>query len=306
MVTDVRVSFLGHEMKNPVVPASGTFGFGWEFAEYYDINVLGSMSLKGTTAEACYGNPLPRIAECTAGLINAIGLQNPGVRAVIDEEIPRLDRVYEDKVIANVGGHSVEEYVSTVAAFNDCDKVFAVELNISCPNVKGGGMAFGTDAETAKNLVYEVKKHAKKPLIVKLSPNVTSIADMARAVCDGGADAVSLINTLVGMRIDLRTRRPIISVRTGGFSGPAVFPVAVRMVSDVARAVDVPVMGIGGVSSARDVIEMMMAGASAVQVGAANLVDPFACKRIVETLPEVMSELGIKSLREIVGVANAV
>ena len=305
-MTDVRVSFLGHEMKNPVVPASGTFGFGWEFAEYYDINVLGSMSLKGTTAEARYGNPLPRIAECTAGLINAIGLQNPGVRAVIDEEIPRLDRVYEDKVIANVGGHSVEEYVSTVAAFNDCDKVFAVELNISCPNVKGGGMAFGTDAETAKNLVYEVKKHAKKPLIVKLSPNVTSIADMARAVCDGGADAVSLINTLVGMRIDLRTRRPIISVRTGGFSGPAVFPVAVRMVSDVARAVDVPVMGIGGVSSARDVIEMMMAGASAVQVGAANLVDPFACKRIVETLPEVMSELGIKSLREIVGVANAV
>lgn len=306
MVTDVRVSFLGHEMKNPVVPASGTFGFGWEFAEYYDINALGSMSLKGATAEARYGNPLPRIAECTAGLINAIGLQNPGVRAVIDEEIPRLDRVYEDKVIANVGGHSVEEYVSTVAAFNDCDKVFAVELNISCPNVKGGGMAFGTDAETAKNLVYEVKKHAKKPLIVKLSPNVTSIADMARAVCDGGADAVSLINTLVGMRIDLRTRRPIISVRTGGFSGPAVFPVAVRMVSDVARAVDVPVMGIGGVSSARDVIEMMMAGASAVQVGAANLVDPFACKHIVETLPEVMSELGIKSLREIVGVANAV
>ena len=306
MVTDVRVSFLGHEMKNPVVPASGTFGFGWEFAEYYDINVLGSMSLKGTTAEARYGNPLPRIAECTAGLINAIGLQNPGVRAVIDEEIPRLDRVYEDKVIANVGGHSMEEYVFTVAAFNDCDKVFAVELNISCPNVKGGGMAFGTDAETAKNLVYEVKKHAKKPLIVKLSPNVTSIADMARAVCDGGADAVSLINTLVGMRIDLRTRRPIISVRTGGFSGPAVFPVAVRMVSDVARAVDVPVMGIGGVSSARDVIEMMMAGASAVQVGAANLVDPFACKHIVETLPEVMSELGIKSLREIVGVANAV
>lgn len=305
-MTDVRVSFLGHEMKNPVVPASGTFGFGWEFAEYYDINALGSMSLKGTTAEARYGNPLPRIAECTAGLINAIGLQNPGVRAVIDEEIPRLDRVYEDKVIANVGGHSVEEYVSTVAAFNDCDKVFAVELNISCPNVKGGGMAFGTDAETAKNLVHEVKKHAKKPLIVKLSPNVTSIADMARAVCDGGADAVSLINTLVGMRIDLRTRRPIISVRTGGFSGPAVFPVAVRMVSDVARAVDVPVMGIGGVSSARDVIEMMMAGASAVQVGAANLVDPFACKHIVETLPEVMSELGIKSLREIVGVANAV
>lgn len=302
---NTTIDFLGHEMKNPVVPASGTFGFGWEFAEYYDLNILGSMSLKGTTAEARYGNPLPRIAECTAGLINAIGLQNPGVRAVIEEEIPRLSAVYEGKVIANVGGHSEEEYVQTAAAFNDCDKVFAVELNISCPNVKGGGMAFGTDANIAKKLVYSVKKHLKKPLIVKLSPNVTSIADMARAVCDGGADALSLINTLVGMRIDLRTRRPVISVRTGGFSGPAVFPVAVRMVNEVARAVDVPVMGIGGVCSARDVIEMMMAGATAVQVGAANLVDPYACKRIVEELPDVMEELGINSLKEIVGVVNA-
>ena len=219
---DTTVSFLGYEMKNPVVPASGTFGFGWEFAEYYDIDILGSMSLKGTTAEARYGNPLPRIAECTAGLINAIGLQNPGVAAVIGEEIPRLDKVYHGKVIANVGGHSVEEYVTTASAFNDCDKVFAVELNISCPNVKGGGMAFGTDAKIAKNLVYEVKKSVTKPLIVKLSPNVTSIADMAKAAVDGGADALSLINTLVGMRIDLKTRRPVISVRTGGFSGPAV------------------------------------------------------------------------------------
>ena len=305
MVKNTAIDFLGHEMKNPVVPASGTFGFGWEFAEYYDLNILGSMSLKGTTAEARYGNPLPRIAECTAGLINAIGLQNPGVRAVIEEELPRLSAVYEGKVIANVGGHSEEEYVQTAAAFNDCDKVFAVELNISCPNVKGGGMAFGTDANVAKKLVYSVKKHLKKPLIVKLSPNVTSIADMARAVCDGGADALSLINTLVGMRIDLRTRRPVISVRTGGFSGPAVFPVAVRMVNEVARAVDVPVMGIGGVCSARDVIEMMMAGATAVQVGAANLVDPYACKRIVEELPDVMEELGINSLKEIVGVVNA-
>ena len=305
MVKDLSVSFLGYTMKNPVVPASGTFGFGWEFAEIYDINILGSMSLKGTTAEARYGNPLPRIAECTAGLINAIGLQNPGVRAVIDEEIPRLDKVYRGKVIANVGGHSVDEYVSTAAAFDGCDKVFAVELNISCPNVKGGGMAFGTDAKIAKELVYAVKKQLKKPLIVKLSPNVTSVTDMAKAVCDGGADAVSLINTLVGMRIDLRTRKPVISVRTGGFSGPAVFPVALRMVNDVARAVDVPVMGIGGVSSARDVIEMMMAGAAAVQVGAANLVDPYACKKIVEELPEVMDELGIASLAEIIGAANA-
>ena len=305
MVKDLSVSFLGYTMKNPVVPASGTFGFGWEFAGIYDINILGSMSLKGTTAEARYGNPLPRIAECTAGLINAIGLQNPGVRAVIDEEIPRLDKVYRGKVIANVGGHSVDEYVSTAAAFDGCDKVFAVELNISCPNVKGGGMAFGTDAKIAKELVYAVKKQLKKPLIVKLSPNVTSVTDMAKAVCDGGADAVSLINTLVGMRIDLRTRKPVISVRTGGFSGPAVFPVALRMVNDVARAVDVPVMGIGGVSSARDVIEMMMAGATAVQVGAANLVDPYVCKKIVEELPEVMDELGIASLAEIIGAANA-
>ena len=305
MVKDLSVSFLGYTMKNPVVPASGTFGFGWEFAGIYDINILGSMSLKGTTAEARYGNPLPRIAECTAGLINAIGLQNPGVRAVIDEEIPRLDKVYRGKVIANVGGHSVDEYVSTAAAFDGCDKVFAVELNISCPNVKGGGMAFGTDEKIAKELVYAVKKQLKKPLIVKLSPNVTSVTDMAKAVCDGGADAVSLINTLVGMRIDLRTRKPVISVRTGGFSGPAMFPVALRMVNDVARAVDVPVMGIGGVSSARDVIEMMMAGAAAVQVGAANLVDPYACKKIVEELPEVMDELGIASLAEIIGAANA-
>ena len=281
MVKDLSVELLGYEMKNPVIPASGTFGFGREFAEYYDINILGSMSLKGTTAEARYGNPLPRIAECTAGLINAIGLQNPGVKAVIEEEIPQLDKVYRGKVIANVGGHSVEEYVRTASAFNTCDKVFAVELNISCPNVKGGGMAFGTDPEIAKNLVYEVKKRVgtdpeiaknlvyevkkrvTKPLIVKLSPNVTSITDMAKAVIDGGADAVSLINTLVGMRIDLRIRKPVISVRTGGFSGPAVFPVALRMVSDVARAVSVPVVGIGGVSSARDVIEMMMAGACA-------------------------------------------
>ena len=301
---NTKVKYLGYEMKNPVVPASGTFGFGYEFAEYYDINVLGSMSLKGTTLQARYGNPLPRIAECTAGLINAIGLQNPGVDKVVGEEIPKLAEVYDGKVIANVGGHSFDEYVETVARFNDCDKVFAVELNISCPNVKGGGMAFGTDPKTAQSLVYEVKKRAKKPIIVKLSPNVTSIADMAKAVRDGGADGISLINTLVGMRIDLRMRKPIISVRTGGFSGPAVFPVAVRMVNEVARAVELPIMGIGGVSSARDVIEMMMAGATCVQVGAANLVNPFACKEIVEDLPNVMAEFGITNLEEIIGAAK--
>lgn len=301
---NTKVKYLGYEMKNPVVPASGTFGFGYEFAEYYDINVLGSMSLKGTTLQARYGNPLPRIAECTAGLINAIGLQNPGVDKVVGEEIPKLSKVYDGKVIANVGGHSFDEYVETVARFNDCDKVFAVELNISCPNVKGGGMAFGTDPKTAQSLVYEVKKRAKKPIVVKLSPNVTSIADMAKAVRDGGADGISLINTLVGMRIDLRMRKPIISVRTGGFSGPAVFPVAVRMVNEVARAVELPIMGIGGVSSARDVIEMMMAGATCVQVGAANLVNPFACKEIVEDLPNVMAEFGITNLEEIIGAAK--
>lgn len=304
MIMNTKVKYLGYEMKNPVVPASGTFGFGYEFAEYYDINVLGSMSLKGTTLQARYGNPLPRIAECTAGLINAIGLQNPGVDKVVGEEIPKLSKVYDGKVIANVGGHSFDEYVETVARFNDCDKVFAVELNISCPNVKGGGMAFGTDPKTAQSLVYDVKKRAKKPIIVKLSPNVTSIADMAKAVRDGGADGISLINTLVGMRIDLRMRKPIISVRTGGFSGPAVFPVAVRMVNEVARAVELPIMGIGGVSSARDVIEMMMAGATCVQVGAANLVNPFACKEIVEDLPNVMAEFGITNLEEIIGAAK--
>ena len=304
VIMNTKVKYLGYEMKNPVVPASGTFGFGYEFAEYYDINVLGSMSLKGTTLQARYGNPLPRIAECTAGLINAIGLQNPGVDKVVGEEIPKLSEVYDGKVIANVGGHSFDEYVETVARFNDCDKVFAVEINISCPNVKGGGMAFGTDPKTAQSLVYEVKKRAKKPIVVKLSPNVTSIADMAKAVRDGGADGISLINTLVGMRIDLRTRKPIISVRTGGFSGPAVFPVAVRMVNEVARAVELPIMGIGGVSSARDVIEMMMAGATCVQVGAANLVNPFACKEIVEDLPNVMAEFGITNLEEIIGAAK--
>lgn len=304
VIMNTKVKYLGYEMKNPVVPASGTFGFGYEFAEYYDINVLGSMSLKGTTLQARYGNPLPRIAECTAGLINAIGLQNPGVDKVVGEEIPKMAEVYDGKVIANVGGHSFDEYVETVARFNDCDKVFAVELNISCPNVKGGGMAFGTDPKTAQSLVYEVKKRAKKPIVVKLSPNVTSIEDMAKAVRDGGADGISLINTLVGMRIDLRTRKPIISVRTGGFSGPAVFPVAVRMVNEVARAVELPIMGIGGVSSARDVIEMMMAGATCVQVGAANLVNPFACKEIVEDLPNVMAEFGITNLEEIIGAAK--
>lgn len=300
---DCSVTLFGKRLASPVIPASGTFGFGSEFAEYYDLNILGGIALKGTTRDARYGNPLPRIAECPAGLINAIGLQNPGVDAVIAEEIPRLAAVYDGAIIANVGGHSEEEYVVTAEKLSDCKEVFAVELNISCPNVKGGGMAFGTDAQIAKSLVYAVKKRVKKPLIVKLSPNVTSISDMARAVVDGGADGVSLINTLVGMRIDLRTRRPVIAVRTGGVSGPAVFPVALRMVNDVARAVNVPVIGMGGVTTAEDALEMMMAGACAVQVGAANLVDPYACRDIVAALPEVMANYRVQNLTDIIGAA---
>ena len=300
---DCSVTLFGKRLASPVIPASGTFGFGSEFAEYYDLNILGGIALKGTTRDARYGNPLPRIAECPAGLINAIGLQNPGVDAVIAEEIPRLAAVYDGAIIANVGGHSEEEYVVTAEKLSDRKEVFAVELNISCPNVKGGGMAFGTDAQIAKSLVYAVKKRVKKPLIVKLSPNVTSISDMARAVVDGGADGVSLINTLVGMRIDLRTRRPVIAVRTGGVSGPAVFPVALRMVNDVARAVNVPVIGMGGVTTAEDALEMMMAGACAVQVGAANLVNPYACKEIVEALPAAMERYGIKNISDIIGAA---
>ena len=296
-----KINFLGHEFKNPIIPASGTFGFGYEFSDLYDINILGSISLKGTTLEPRYGNPLPRIAECPSGLINAIGLQNPGVDAVVNHEIPELAKVYNDLVIANVGGHSVYEYVETVKKFNDCDKVFAVELNISCPNVSGGGMAFGTNEEVAYNLVKEIKKECSKPIIVKLSPNVTDIVAMAKAVEKAGADAISLINTLVGMRINLKTGEPIISIKKGGYSGPGIFPVAVRMVYEVAHAVNIPLIGIGGVSNAYEVLEMMYAGASLVQVGAANLVDPYVCKKIIEDLPNVMKEYNIENLSDIIG-----
>lgn len=299
-----KINFLGHTFKNPIIPASGTYGFGYEFTELYDINILGSIALKGTTLEPRYGNPLPRIAECPAGLVNAIGLQNPGVDNVVNVEIPKLAEVYDDLVIANVGGHSVYEYVETVKKFNDCDKVFGVELNISCPNVKGGGMAFGTDPKTAYELVKEVKAICKKPLIVKLSPNVTDIVAMAKAVEEAGADAISLINTLVGMRINLKTGEPIISIKKGGYSGPGIYPVALRMVYEVSHAVNIPVIGMGGVSNAYEVLEMMYAGASLVQVGAANLVDPYACKKIIEDLPRVMEEYNIKSLEEIIGRAK--
>lgn len=298
---DLKIKFLDHVYKNPIIPASGCFGFGYEFAEYYDINILGSMSLKGTTLEPRYGNPLPRIAECPAGLINSIGLQNPGVEKVATEEIEKLSKVYSDKVIANVGGHSVSDYVNTVKRFNDIDKVCAIELNISCPNVKGGGMAFGVDPSVAANLVREVKKVSKKPIIVKLSPNVTDITLMAIAVEAAGADAISLINTLVGMRIDLKTGKPIIAVKKGGYSGPGIFPVALRMVYEVSHAVKIPVIGMGGVTNAYEVLEMMYAGASLVMVGAQNLVDPYACKKIIDDLPKVMKEYNIEKLSDIIG-----
>ncbi len=301
---NLKINFLGKEFKNPIVPASGCFGFGYEFADLYDINILGSISCKGTTLNPRYGNPLPRIAECPSGLINSIGLQNPGVDKVISEEFVKLSKVYNDKVIANVGGHSILEYTETVKKFNNCDQVFAIELNISCPNVSGGGMAFGVDPDTAYNLVLEVRKVCKKPLIVKLSPNVTSIVDMAKAVEAAGADAISLINTMVGMRINLKTGCPIISVKKGGYSGPGIFPVAVRMVYEVSHAVTIPVIGMGGVTNAYDVLEMMYAGASLVMVGAQNLVDPYACKKIIEELPLVMEEYGIESLEEIIGKAK--
>lgn len=297
----LKVTFLGKTFKNPIIPASGTFGFGYEFSDLYDINILGSISIKGTTLEARYGNKLPRIAECPSGLINAIGLQNPGVDKVVNEELVKLDEVYSDQIIANVGGHSVFEYTETVKKFNESDKVFAIELNISCPNVTGGGMAFGVDPETAHNLVKEVKKVSKKPVIVKLSPNVTDVVQMAKAVEAAGADAISLINTLVGMRINLKTGKPIIANVKGGYSGPGIFPVALRMVYEVSHAVNIPIIGMGGISDAYDVLEMMYAGASLVMVGAQNLIDPYACKKIIEDLPKVMEEYNIESLEELIG-----
>ena len=300
---NTKINFLGKDFKNPIIPASGTFGFGYEFADLYDINILGSISVKGTTLEPRYGNPLPRIAECPAGLINAIGLQNPGVDKVISEELPKLDKVYKDQIIANVGGHSQYEYVETVRKISKDDKVFAVELNISCPNVEGGGMAFGVDPDTAYNLVKAVKKASSKPVIVKLSPNVTDIVSMAKAVEAAGADAVSLINTLVGMRFNLKTAKPIISIKKGGYSGPGILPVALRMVYEVSQNVNIPVIGMGGIRNAYDVIEMMYAGASLVMVGSENLINPYACKDIIDDLPKVMKELGINDLSNIIGKA---
>lgn len=295
-----EIKFLGKTFKNPVIPASGTFGFGYEFASYYDINILGSISLKGTTLEPRYGNPLPRIAECDNGLLNSIGLQNPGVDKVISEELVKLKKVYSDQVIANVGGHSLEDYVETVRKLSNEEQIFAIELNISCPNVSSGGMSVGVNPTLTKELVRRVKEVSTKPIIVKLSPNVTNIVEIALAAEEGGCDAISLINTLVGMRIDLKTGKPILGVKKGGYSGKGVFPVALRMVYEVSKAVKVPVIGMGGVSSAYDVIEMMYAGASLVMVGSENLINPYACKEIIEDLDRVMEELHITNLEDII------
>ena len=300
----LSVDLCGITLDNPVIPASGTFGYGYEYAELYDINCLGTFSFKGTTKEPRFGNPTPRIAECTAGMINAVGLQNPGVEKVISHELPLLKECFQKPVMANISGFSVEEYAYTCEKLDAEPQVGWLEVNVSCPNVHGGGMSFGTDPKAAAEVTKAVKKVTTKPVIVKLSPNVTDIVSIAQACEDAGADGISLINTMLGMRIDLRTKKPIIANKMGGFSGSAIFPVAVRMVYQVANAVQIPVVGMGGVSSAEDVIEMMLAGATAVEVGAANLVDPYICRDIINDLPGVMDKYGIENLKDIIGGAR--
>lgn len=303
-MVDLSVELAGMKMDNPIVPASGTFGFGKEFNEFYDINILGSFSFKGTTKDSRFGNPTPRIAECTAGMINAVGLQNPGVDHVIAHELPELKKFFHKKVIANVSGFSVDDYAYTCEKLDKEEQVGILEVNVSCPNVHGGGMSFGTSPECAAEVTKAVKAVTHKPVFIKLSPNVTDIVSIAKACEEAGADGICLINTLLGMRVDIKRRKPVIANTMGGFSGSAVFPVAVRMVYQVSKACSIPVMGCGGVTTARDVIEMMMAGATAVQVGAANLVDPFACKKIIEDLPGVCEDLGIEKISDIIGVVE--
>ena len=300
----LSVSLCGIELSNPIIPASGTFGYGHEFAGFYDLNILGTFSMKGTTLSPRFGNPTPRIAEAPAGILNAVGLQNPGVDAVIAEELPRLKEVFHKPVIANVSGFSPEEYTAVCARFDAEPQVGWLEVNISCPNVHGGGMSFGTDPGAAAEVTRAVKAVTKKPVLVKLSPNVTDIVSIAKACEDAGADGLSLINTLLSLRIDLKTRRPILANTTGGLSGPAIFPLALRMVWQVSQAVKIPVIGLGGVSSAEDAAEMLLAGATAVQVGAANLRDPFACPRIIQALPAVLDRMGAENIREIIGGAH--
>ena len=301
---NTKTTLCGIELDNPIIPASGTFGFGYEFAEIYDINILGSFSFKGTTKDPRFGNPTPRIAECERGMINSVGLQNPGVDKVIECELPKLKKCFNKKVRANVSGFSVEEYVHTVKALDREDMIGWFEVNVSCPNVHGGGMSFGTSSEAAAEVTRAVKAVTSKPVIVKLSPNVTDIVAIAKACEEAGADGISLINTLLGMRIDLKTKKPVIANKMGGFSGPAIKPVAVRMVYQVFEAVKIPIVGGGGVETAEDVIEMMLAGASAVEVGAANLTDPYACKKIIEDLPSVMEKYGINNLKDVIGGAH--
>ena len=301
---NTKVNLCGITLDNPVIPASGTFGYGYEFAEVYDINQLGTFSFKGTTRDARFGNPTPRIAECTGGMINAVGLQNPGVEAVISRELPRLKECFHKPVMANVSGFSVEDYAYTCRRLDAEEQVGWLEVNVSCPNVHGGGMSFGTEPKAAAEVTRAVKAVTKKPVIIKLSPNVTDIVSIAKACEQAGADGISLINTMLGMRIDLRRRKPVIANTMGGFSGPAIFPVALRMVYQVSKALSIPVVGMGGVSSAEDVIEMMLAGAAAVEVGAANLVNPYASLDIVRSLPEAMKKYGIENLSDIIGGAH--
>ncbi len=303
-MVNTKVNLLGIEIDNPIIPASGTYGFGYEFAELYDINILGTFSFKGTTKDARFGNPTPRIAECSAGMINSVGLQNPGVDKVISEELPKLAKVFNKPVMANVSGFSVEEYAYTCEKINACEQVGWIEVNVSCPNVHNGGMSFGTEPQAVEKVVKAVKAVTTKPIIIKLSPNVTDIVSIAKAAESAGADGISLINTLLGMRIDIKRRQPVIANKMGGFSGSAIFPVAVRMVYQVYDAVKIPIIGMGGVSTAKDVIEIMMAGATAVQVGAANLVDPYACKTIIEDLPNELAKLNVKDINEIIGGAH--
>ena len=303
-MVNMKVNLSGLTLDNPVIPASGTFGYGAEFKDYYDINILGTVSFKGTTRDARFGNPTPRIADCTAGMINAVGLQNPGIDHVIAHELPAMREYFHKPVIANISGFSIEEYVECCEKIDKQEQVGIIEVNVSCPNVRHGGMSFGTTPESAAAVTRAVKAVTTKPVYIKLSPNVTDIVSIAKACEEAGADGISLINTMLGMRIDLRKKKPIIANTMGGFSGPAIFPVALRMVYQVSKAVNIPVIGMGGVSTARDVIEMMMAGATAVQVGAANLKNPYVCKEIIEELPVLMQELGIENLSDIIGAAH--
>ena len=304
MMTDITTQLSGLTLDNPVIPASGTFGYGFEFAELYDLNILGSISIKGTTQNPRYGNEQPRIAESSSGMLNSVGLQNPGINQVINEELPKLSRIFHKPVIANISGFSIEEYIHCASMIDRVPNVGIIEVNISCPNVHGGGLAFGTNPESVSEITREVKAVTSKPVYIKLTPNVTDIVEIAKSAENSGADGLSLINTLLGMRIDIRTRKPVLANKTGGLSGPAIFPVALRMVYQVNKAVKIPIIGIGGISSAHDVIEMMIAGASAVQIGSANLVDPFICKNIINELPELCERLNITRISDIIGVAE--